>query len=108
MLTNLDVILFARDVNSKLFDLLCSKLTAPDGSKPNIKQSARTKRAMLTMAYAGFGAALLPESTLQGDLNNLRIAEVDLDLPTIDIMAVWNPANSSAILPKILNMLNKK
>ena len=108
MLKNQDVILFARDVNSKLFDLLCSKLTAPDGSQPNIKQSARTKRAMLTMVYAGFGAALLPESTLQGNWNDLKTAEVDLDLPKIDIMAVWNPANTSSILPKILNMLNTK
>lgn len=109
MLSKQDIILFARDVNPPLFDLLCAKLTPSNGAAPRFKQSARTKRSMLAMVRAGFGAALLPESTLHNDSGtDLVIAEAAFDLPSIDIMAVWNPEKSSPALQKILQYSCRK
>lgn len=102
MLSRQDIVLFARDVNPELFDLLCAKMTPPGGQRPNFRQSARTKSSMLAMVRAGFGAALLPESSLHTDLTGLVAAQTAFDLPYIDIMAVWNRAKVPPMLQEIL------
>lgn len=88
MLSNQDIILFARDVNPKLFDLLCAKMTPANLPEPRFQQNARTKSSMLAMVRAGFGIALLPESSLKENIQDLAIRTPAFELPSIEIMAV--------------------
>lgn len=92
MLSRQDVILFARDVNPELFDILKSKMTAPELPEPCFRQNARTKSSMLAMVRAGFGIALLPESSLKEEMPDIAVSNAAFELPEIEIMAVWNPA----------------
>ena len=103
MLSRQDVILFTRDVNPVLFDLLCAGMTSPRAERPNIKQSARTKRSMLAMVRAGLGVALLPESCLRSAEPSFAVACAAFELPTVEIMAVWNPEKVPSRLEKILD-----
>ena len=103
MLSRQDVILFTRDVNPVLFDLLCAGMTSPRAERPNIKQSARTKRSMLAMVRAGLGVALLPESCLLPADTSLAVACAAFELPSVEIMAVWNPEKVPSRLEKILD-----
>lgn len=107
MLAKQDIVLFARDVNPALFDLLTEKMTYSQAEPPNFKQSARTKSSMLAMVRAGFGAALLPESSIKKEMSDLALAEPAFELPSIDITAVWNPANSSPVLQKIMALFKE-
>lgn len=91
-LSGREIILFARDVNPGLFDLLCGRLSALNLPPPEFRQDARNKSSMLAMVKAGFGAALLPESSLSGGgVPGLTVRKLDIELPPIDIMAVWHP-----------------
>lgn len=98
MLSKQDVVLFARDVNPKLFDILKAKMTANDLPEPNFQQNARTKSSMLAMLRAGFGLALLPESSLKENTHDLVIKTPDFELPSIEIMAVWHPDREPPVI----------
>ena len=91
MLSRQDVILFARDVNPKLFDILKHRMTALELPEPCFKQNARTKSSMLAMVRAGFGIALLPESSLKDEMPDIAVSDTAFKLPEIEIMAVWHP-----------------
>lgn len=95
MLSRQDVILFARDVNPELFDILRKQMTAFDLPEPCFKQNARTKSSMLAMVRAGFGIALLPESSLKDEMPDIAVSSAAFKLPEIEIMAVWNPAGKT-------------
>ena len=95
MLSRQDVILFARDVNPKLFDILKNRMTAWNLPEPCFKQNARTKSSMLAMVRAGFGIALLPESSLKEEMPDIVVSNAAFELPEIEIMAVWNPAGKT-------------
>ncbi|MBR2510014.1 MAG: LysR family transcriptional regulator [Lentisphaeria bacterium] len=91
MLANQDIVLFARDVNPELFDILKARMSAVDMTSPHFQQNARTKSSMLAMVRAGFGIALLPESSLNENMHGMRICTPAFELPSIEIMAVWHP-----------------
>ncbi len=103
MLSGRDVILFARDVNPVLYDLLVEKLSSPGLPFPVFRQDARTKSSMLAMVRAGFGAALLPESSLNDSMHGLKACMLDVDLPVIDIMAVWHPEYITPVMGQFLS-----
>ena len=104
-LSGRSVILFARDVNPAIYDRLTAALTTDSVPPPEFRQDARNKSSMLAMVKAGFGAALLPESICRGHLPGLTVRDLDLALPKVDILAVWNPARLSGVLKQFLALL---
>ena len=104
-LSGRSVILFARDVNPAIYDRLTVALSTEYAPPPEFRQDARNKGSMLAMVKAGFGAALLPESICRGHLPGLTVRELDIPLPSVDIMAVWNPARQSSMLKRFLSLL---
>ena len=104
-LSGRSVILFARDVNPAIYDRLTAALTTEYAPPPEFRQDARNKGSMLAMVKAGFGAALLPESICRGHLPGLTVRGLDISLPSVDIMAVWNPARQSGVLKRFLALL---
>ena len=104
-LSGQSVILFARDVNPAIFDRLTAALSTGYAPPPEFRQDARNKSSMLAMVKAGFGAALLPESICRGPLPGLTVRTLDIPLPSVDILAVWNPAHRSRVLNRFLSLL---
>ena len=96
-----EIILFAREVNPQLFDLLVQKLSLPGLPPPRFRQDARNKNSVLAMVEAGFGAALLPESCLKDRNSGIEFRPVSAVLPAVEIMAVWKSAKSPPLLDHI-------
>ena len=99
------IILFARDVNPMIYDRITISLSTGELPPPHFRQDARNKSSMLALAAAGFGAALLPESSIRELHSNLCSRPLSIPLPPVEIMAVWNPERITAMLQKILNCL---
>ena len=100
-----DVILFARDVNPAIYDQLVYSLTVHGLPSPRFRQDARNKSSMLALTAAGFGAALLPESSTKDLHSCLTSRTLDIPLPTVDIMAVWSQERESELLKKVISCL---
>ena len=100
-----DVILFARDVNPEIYDQLVTALTVDGLPPPRFRQDARNKSSMLAMVQAGFGCALVPESCCKGTDNNLIVREIESELPSVDIAAVWAQDNTNEALQKFIRFL---
>ncbi len=101
-LSGRELILFSREVNPGLFDLLCGRLSTADLPPPRFRQDARNKSSVLAMVKAGFGAAILPESCLQGNTAGIEVRKLAADLPHVEIMAVWKEGNTSPLQEKML------
>ena len=99
------IILFAREVNPAVYDRLSTLLTTPHLAPPSFRQDARNKSSMLALTAAGFGAALLPESSTKDLHSCLTSRTLDIPLPTVDIMAVWSPERESELLKKVISCL---
>ena len=80
-------------------------MTTDSAPPPEFRQDARNKSSMLAMVKAGFGAALLPESICRGHLPGLTVRDLDIALPKVDILAVWDPARLSGVLKQFLALL---
>ena len=104
-LSQKSIIVFAREINPAIYDRLTAALSTEYAPPPEFRQDARNKSSMLAMVKAGFGAALLPESICRGQLPGMTVRELDIPLPNIDILAVWNPARQSGVLKNFLNLL---
>ncbi|MBR2905534.1 MAG: LysR family transcriptional regulator [Lentisphaeria bacterium] len=101
-----NIILFAREVSPVLYDRLTSSLATDSLPPPLFRQDARNKSSMLALVEAGFGSALLPDSTLKEEHNPFLIKkELCFPLPSVDILAVWDEKNPSGLLPKLLKLL---
>lgn len=100
-----NIILFARDVNPMIYDRITLILSAPHLPPPHFRQDARNKSSMLALAAAGFGAALLPESSSKDLHSDLVSRPLSIPLPPVEIMAVWNPERTSLMLEKVLDFL---
>ena len=96
-----EIILFAREVNPQLFDLLTRNLSIPGCSSPRFRQDARNKNSVLAMVEAGFGAALLPESCLKDRNSGIVFRPLAAELPSVDIMAVWKDERAVRFLEHI-------
>ena len=101
------IILFDRDVNPQAYDHLSAILTAECKTPPHIRQNCRNKNAMLALVQAGFGIALMPESCCRGLASGIMTRPADIPLPPVDITAVWDPANTSETIKKLLEILQK-
>ena len=104
-LSGCSLILFAREVNPAIYDRLEAVLSGGQPCPPHFRQDARNKSSMLAMVKAGFGAALLPESSCRGALPGLTVRELDIPLPLVEIMAVWNPERISDALRQFIRLL---
>jgi DNA-binding transcriptional LysR family regulator len=60
---------------------------------------------MLAIVQAGFGCALVPESCCRGTDNNLIVREIESELPSVDIAAVWAQDNTNEALQKFIRFL---
>ena len=99
------IILFARDVNPMIYDKMTAMLSTADLPPPHFRQDARNKSSMLALAAAGFGAALLPESSARDLHSGLCSRPLNIPLPPVEIMAVWNPERITGVLCKLLDRL---
>ena len=99
------IILFARDVNPMIYDRITMSFSADNLPPPHFRQDARNKSSMLALAGAGFGAALLPESSTRELHSGLCSRPLDIPLPPVEIMAVWNPKRITGVLQKVLACL---
>ncbi len=100
-----EIILFAREVNPAIYDELTARLTADAARPPIFRQNARNKHSVLAMVKAGFGAALLPESCCRLPLPGIAVRQLNIDLPPVDILAVWDPERQTAALDKFIALL---
>lgn len=100
-----DIILFAREVNPAAFDQLATALSENGLPPPHFRQDARNKHSMLAMVKAGFGAAIVPESCCIEVNHPLTVRALDIPLPPVEIMAVWNKKNSAGTLRKFISLL---
>lgn len=101
-----NIILFVREVNPAIYDHLTAALTEETLPPPIFRQDARNKSSMLALVEAGFGSALLPDSTLKEDKNSLLIKkDLSFPLPSVDILAVWDEKNRAPLLSKLLKLL---
>ena len=72
---------------------------------PHFRQDARNKHSMLAMVKAGFGAAIVPESCCIEVTHPLTVRALDIPLPPVEIMAVWNKKNSAGTVRKFISLL---
>lgn len=106
-LENQEIILFARDVNPPAYDHLSTILSVECGQMPRFRQDCRNKNSMLALVQADFGIALLPESCCRGLDKHIVTKPVDIPLPPVDIMAVWDPANTTHTIKNLLEILQQ-
>lgn len=99
------IILFARDVNPMIYDRITVLLSTENLPAPHFRQDARNKSSMLALAAAGFGAALLPESSTRELHSGLCRCQLEIPLPRVEIMAVWDPKRITGVLQKVLDNL---
>ena len=99
------IILFARDVNPMIYDRITVLLSTENLPAPHFRQDARNKSSMLALAAAGFGAALLPESSTRELHSGLCRCQLEIPLPRVEIMAVWDPKRITGVLQKVLDHL---
>ena len=99
------IILFARDVNPMIYDRITVLLSTENLPAPHFRQDARNKSSMLALAAAGFGAALLPESSTRELHSGLCRCQLEIPLPQVEIMAVWDPKRITGVLQKVLDHL---
>ena len=104
-LVNEEIILFARTVNPTVYDRLVAALTFDAANPPHFREDARNKNSMLLMVKAGFGAALLPESCCVQRNLDLVAKPLLIELPPVNIMAVWDPCNLTPMLKKFISAL---
>ena len=104
-LVNEEIILFARAVNPTVYDRLVAALTFDAANPPHFREDARNKNSMLLMVKAGFGAALLPESCCVQRNLDLVAKPLLIELPPVNIMAVWDPGNLTPMLKKFISAL---
>lgn len=99
------IILFAREVNPAVYDHLVAILSSDLPEPPYFRQDARNKSSMLAMVHAGFGAAVIPASCMHGAPDEVISRPLDIPLPPVNIMAVWEKNNHSAALKRFLKHL---
>ena len=99
------IILFAREVNPAVYDHLVAALSSDQPVLPYFRQDARNKSSMLAMVHAGFGAAVIPASCMHSAPDEVISRPLDIPLPPVNIMAVWEENNHSAALKRFLKHL---
>ena len=100
-----EIILFAREVNPAIYDRLADALSAGCSPTPKFRQDARNKNSMLALVQAGFGAAVVPGSCCGGALPGLATRKLDIPLPPVEIVAVWDPARLTGALASFIRLL---
>ena len=100
-----EIILFAREVNAPVYDRLTMALTIDSAHPPIFRQDARNKNSMFIMTEAGFGVALIPDSCCRRLQPGLVAKPILMELPSVDVMAVWDPVNETPELKNFLSLL---
>jgi DNA-binding transcriptional LysR family regulator len=95
------LIFFPRRLHAKLHDRIIECLEAV-GCNPIISQEATTKFASVALVAAGFGVALVPESTQKHMRSGVVYRNVSGDLPMVELSLVWQEQKT---LPSLHNLI---
>lgn len=85
------LLIFARAVNPALFEAITAAFYARNVF-PEFREFAHGKGSLLALARAGFGAALVPESSSRTAGPGLEFRAFPAILPPVEIFAVRHPA----------------
>ncbi len=96
-----ELLLFARGVNPALYDALCECFHR-SGSHPVFREYARLKSSILALVNAGFGAALVPESSEASAPEGLVFRKIAGGFPPVEICSLMP---GSAACPAAMNFL---
>jgi DNA-binding transcriptional LysR family regulator len=96
------LILRASEQDHSIADYV-SGLAAAAGCRPQFTEYLTTRENMVGLVRAGFGIALLPESSLLS-LNTDRLACIPMTGPgtEMDIVGAWLPENANPVLRRFL------
>ncbi|AFM23875.1 transcriptional regulator [Desulfomonile tiedjei DSM 6799] len=95
------LIFFPRRLHAKLHDRMIECLEAV-GCNPVISQETTTKFASVALVAAGFGVALVPQSTRKHMRSGVVYRNVAGDLPVVELSLVWQ---EQAALPGLDNLI---
>jgi DNA-binding transcriptional LysR family regulator len=95
------LIFFPRRLHAKLHDRMIECLEAA-GCNPVISQEATTKFASVALVAAGFGVALVPESTQKHMRSGVVYRNLSGDLPMVELSVVWQEQKT---LPSLHNLI---
>ncbi len=97
-------VLPARHVSPGLYDRIRSACHAA-GISPTVPHQPRHMLSILSLVSMGAGVSILPRSLAGACFPGVTFLNISGDSPSIEIAAVWNPANRSATLSKALKRL---
>ena len=104
-LRDVPLIMAPRKLRPALHDRLVACFQTA-GFSPNIVQEAPSKRTEVSLVAAGIGVALIPESYSRlYHRNGVAYRQIKGELPTIEIVAIWNADNASAALNGFLEVV---
>ena len=101
-----ELLIFARHVNPKVFDTV-SQVIEQAGISPHIHQDTGNKLATLALVRAGVGLALVPESSRNSAPDGVLFRHVELELPSVDIYAVWNNRENNECVNNFLHVIGQ-
>ena len=102
-LADLPLIMYPRSTLPCLFDAMISALQKA-GVTPNIVQEAVSKHTMLSLVAAGLGGALVPESTMVWQRQQVRFLRIEGELPVVEI-AVVHPKEGHPALRRLVELI---
>jgi DNA-binding transcriptional LysR family regulator len=94
-------IMFPRRMQPALFDAMMAAC-ATAGFTPRISQEAATKRTSVSLAAAGFGAALVHASSWRSPREGVVYLDIDGELPLVEISVAWREGEAAAALMRFL------
>lgn len=97
------LVMFPRRMHPALFDAVMAACAAA-GFTPRISQEAATKRTSVSLAAAGFGAALVPASSRSFSREGVVYLEIDGGLPQVEIFVARRAGEEPAALLRFLEM----
>ena len=104
MIGNEPLILFPRAEHPQLrnrFDE-CFQLS---GFQPNIIQELSSKHTTLALVETGIALAFVPESSMLHSPSGVESCQLNSDLPTVEIFALWPSNNDSPLIRNFLDLI---
>ena len=104
MIGNEPLILFPRAGHPQLRNCFdeCFQLS---GFTPNIIQELSSKRTTLALVETGIAISFVPESSILHSPAGVEFRQLNSDLPTVEIFALWRPQNDSPLIRNFLTLI---
>lgn len=107
MIGNEPLILFPRSEHPQLRDRF-NECFRTAGLTPNIIQELASKRTSLALVATGIALTFIPESSMFQSSSGVEFRELDSDLPSIEIFAIWSSENDSPLIKNFLERVSTK